>query len=215
MADRYDLPKIKPEEKPTLLNGEAGNWGMAGSLVGFIGGGIAQKLTGNTVLGSSVIWGTTALGTAFGALKGKARMEREAVEGKTVKNPTLLNRGFFTGAFVGWLVSVPVFFLARGNLKLAGALSTGIQGIGMVAGMVMRKNSMQRDFDKATQLQQAKQDVSLSQARVQEMEPAVSYKNSVSKDEAAALAQKQERTEPKAGAIREEQLAEAPVAGRA
>src|SRR6478736_1706894 len=30
MADRYDLPKIKPDKQPSYFNREAGGWGLLG-----------------------------------------------------------------------------------------------------------------------------------------------------------------------------------------
>ena len=227
MGDRKDLPKITPQEKPTLFNREAGGWGVVGNIVG----GVAGSFSGNAATKTMVQYAGTAAGALYGGLKGKARQQKEQVEGRVVKKPTVWNSGFWGGAVVSSLVIAPIAHFNSKTIEAAAAaghaspllagVGLGLFTLGLAApiyGSLHRKKSMQRDLEQAKALQanqqaQAQgmgQDVTVGQVQEQPL----SYKNSVSPAEAAALAEKQAEKSSSHVAAMEAAQAQQPAAAR-
>ena len=223
MGERKDLPKIIPQEKPTIFNREAGGWGIAGGMVGDVAG----SFTRNAATKSVLVYAGTAAGALYGGLKGKARQQKEQVEGRVVKKPTVWNGGIWNGLFVAGLVCIPfasIFEKAAQGAINSIPLLTAVSSLVVVApivGSVMRKNSMKRDLKQAEALrdeQQAKgQGIAQEITAGQGQEQPLSYKNSVSPAEAAALAEKQaEKSQAHVAAMEAAQAhAQQPAAARA
>lgn len=204
MGERHDLPKIKPDEAPTLLNREAGEWGFVG---GFLGTFAASVIKGGAAVKIAVDLAITGAAALYGGMQGKARQEREAAQGRVVKTPTYWNGGIWGGLFVSGLIQAPVTYYSQfkgfTEKKLFGRLAiiSGVVTLGsIVAGSVLRKESMQRDFDKSIAIRDAnhaKTNELLQAVAASQQAPTmpgadeVSYKNNVTPDEAAALLEKQ------------------------
>ena len=197
MTDRTDLPRIKPKDAPTYFNKEAGLWGTGATLVG----GIAVGLTGKKTA-MAVGWGTTIAGTLYGAVIGKQRMEQEQKVGRVVTAPTSWNSGIWSGSLVAGFALAGVAAVAHvpGYVTLIAEIG------GAIAGSSIRKKNMERDYNEAVgirtqhdrkqqtrihdleqQLQQCKTGITLQPAA----EKPISYKDSVTPDEAQALEDKQ------------------------
>lgn len=204
MGERHDLPKITPDEKPSLFNTEAAYWGLVGSVVGGLGSYIGR---GSVAVRIAVDLAFTGAGALYGGIQGKARQEREQNAGRVVKTPGFWNSGILSGFFVSGLIQAPLTYYtmfkemtpkAYGRaLTASGIITLG----GMITGSIMRKNSLQRDFDKAVAIRdahtaQAQQMLATSIAQQQvpaapTMDEPPSFKNSVTPDEAALLMEKQ------------------------
>lgn len=74
----------------------------------------------------------------------------------------------------------------------------------IVAGSVMRNNSLQRDYDKAVGIRN--QEIADLKARASKS-PSTSYKNSVTPQESAALDEKQAQSEKHAGKMTDSETA--------
>jgi hypothetical protein len=204
MADRPDLPRIKPAQQPTYFNREAGGWAFLGSFVGTLVGLAASAKEITRTNGASgktkffaIALGTEAIAAVFGAIKGKTRQEREQVEGRVVKDPTYLNSGFFSGAIVGGLITFPIDLLLE-KAKVSRSVTGTIGQIGLwgggALGLKIRKDSQQHDYDQAIGLRQ--QEIGVMKDKLHKMERTVqphpaSFKDSVSADESALLEAKQ------------------------
>lgn len=81
MSTRNDLPKIKPDEQPSIFNHEAGVWGFWGSLIGLtaaattviskVGLSASEKLIETTTRKyAPILHGSVILGVIYGAIKG-------------------------------------------------------------------------------------------------------------------------------------------------
>lgn len=185
MADRSDLPKIKPEGQPSLLNHEMGE----GAFWGNTAGGLATLAT-PPKYGTAVVLGATAVGGLIGGVQGKNKQEQEQQHGKTVKSPGYFNKGIISGMMGGYIIGLPFQFFAKGSAKSLTAVAILI---GMAVGSIMRKNELQRDFDRAVAVRTEETNALQSQLRAAQLTnntPPISYKNSVSADEAAELAEK-------------------------
>jgi hypothetical protein len=209
MGERHDLPKIKPDEKPSLFNTEAAYWGLLGSVVGGIGSYIGR---GSVAVRIAVDLAFTGAGFLYGGTQGMARQEREQNSGRVVKTPGFWNSGILSGFFVSNLIQAPLTYYvhfkemtpkAYGRaLTASGIITLG----GMIAGSIMRKDSLQRDFDKAVAIRDAnhaKTQQLLEAAIAQQhaptaptMDETLSFKNSVTPDEAALLMEKQAQATP-------------------
>lgn len=213
MGERHDLPKIKPDEKPSLLNIEAANFGFGASIVATLVASISEKGSNRidpfrfNQKTSRLVLAATAAGALIGGLIGKSRQEKEQVSGKTVSTPSYFNEGIFAG----WLASDTLAYaydavkteskslanISNKSLMLLFALPAGL----MTLGSIMRKNSLQRDFDKAVAIRDANhaKTQQLLEAAIanqnnpplREEEAVASFKNSVTPDESALLMEKQ------------------------
>lgn len=193
MGERHDLPKIKPDEAPSIINYQAGEGAFWGNLVGSI-----ISLTAPAKYRIANILGGTAIGAIWGGLNGKSKQESEAISGKIVKTPSYWNSGLAAGSMAGWAIHTPLRYLFKTGLtsktKIAIAALSEIGGA--TIGSIMRKDSLQRDFDKAVAIRdsnQAKINQLLNEAAKLTPPAAdeVSFKNSVTPEEAAALLEKQ------------------------
>lgn len=197
MAERYDLPKIKPDKQPSLFNVEAGNWAFVANLVGSLGGKVAGMREGAT---GFLVLAATAAGALFGGMQGKARQEKEMVEGRTVKDPTYFNGGIAGGALLGSLASIPLVLITR---KLAMS-SLGLV-VGGIAGSVMRKNDLQHDFDRAVAIRKHEINTLREKANALEQttkQPSpLSFMNSVTPDETKTLEARQDRPKEHVAAV--------------
>ncbi len=209
MSNRTDLPRITPDKAPTLFNREAGGWA-------YLGGTVAAVATVPYVLKESfkavrrgetriknqlpvlgTVFGAQIIGGLYGAMKGKARQEREMVEGRVVKDPTIWNSGFFGGAMLGGVAILPLTLLLNAG-KISPLMYNLISipiGLGAcIKGMSNRKQDMQHDFERSTALRQ--QEIDVAKMRLETLESTIahsgSYKDSVSSEEAALLAAKQD-----------------------
>lgn len=190
MADRYDLPKIKPEGQPSLINHGAG----VGAFWGFLAGGVASIAVPQKFK-VAVKWGGAALGGFLGGTQEKSQQEREQTEGRVVKTPGYWNKGIISGLMVTEVVAAPILAFTKVKAGTLGGLA--LIG-GMVAGSVMRKNELKHDFDRAVAVRDEETNALRSQLRASQIAngTSASYMNSVSAPEAAELAAKQERTSP-------------------
>lgn len=100
MAARTDLPRVKGP-KPTLLNYDLGIGAIAGQFVSAatLGVGMLLGFSISLPLMAGAIAVTTIGGAAIGAASGKARMEKEQIEGRQVHEPSIINRGWGFGLF--------------------------------------------------------------------------------------------------------------------
>jgi hypothetical protein len=224
MAERTDLPKIKPTEAPSLFNHEAGKWGAVGGLVASTAAALhvhssvkkqiqsmiaehgiealhRAKLDGKALLSSGrkmigLLLGVELVGGFVGGLFGKSQQEKDVNEGRTVKTPGYWNKGILSG----WLaVAIPVQIISLFRTNEANVLDMNFQqrksiyGFiavvgGAIVGSIMRKNSLQKDFDQAVALRDQQQ-AQLIHGAAKAQQPG--YMNSVNTSEAAELAQKQ------------------------
>jgi hypothetical protein len=178
MGYRHDLPKIKSEKEPTIFNHEAGKWGylsaFGASLVSFLalwkeyknlpGAKSAREIpeimiANPRIRNAGIIAISVGLiGSLIGGNLEKKKQEQEQVEGRVVKTPGYWNKGIISGMFVSSLFnSTAAYVLKKPLSRTVG----GILGVGaIVVGSTMRKNELQRDFDRAITLhdqQQAQQ----------------------------------------------------------
>ncbi len=193
MSDRTDLPKIKPQEQPSLLNHEIGKWGFWGALAAAVPAGFAN-LAGRARLGFGISAAGTLVGALYGSFTGKAQQEKEQQTGRVVKDPGYWNKGILTGMAVDTLIRAPLAAFGR---PLPNFIAWPLYVALPVIGSIMRNNSLQRDFDAAVEVrnqQQALQQAKLQQVARQQA-PAAGYTNSVSAAEAAEL---EKRLQPEA-----------------
>ena len=153
-----------------------------------------------------MVLAVTAVGTLVGGFLGKSRQEKEQIEGRIANTPTYFNTGI-----IGGLVASDTLIHAYNAVKKSSESLVGTTGkIGWVslalpaalatAGSIWRKNSLQRDFDKAVAIRDANHAktrqlieaaVASTQAPTAPAADEVSFKNSVTPEEAAALLEKQ------------------------
>ncbi len=163
-----------------------------------------------------------AVGALVGGLIGKSQQEKEQTQGRTVKTPGYLNLGILGGWFAAdmlkWgykagtlstikddkLVAKEAVKLLKSNKnpgapKVLTILSFATPAF-MAIGSIMRKESLQRDFDKAVAVRDAnhaKTQQLLEAAIANQNNPPLrdeaptSYKDSVTPKESAALFEKQ------------------------
>ncbi|MBN8543997.1 MAG: hypothetical protein J0M34_07020 [Alphaproteobacteria bacterium] len=174
MAKQEQLPKIKPQEKPSLLNHGAGQGAFWGGIAGYLAT-IPMMLSGKVRTAITASFAVSALGAVVGGFLGKSKQEQEQVEGREVKKPTSWNTGIITGLAV---VSPITFGISFVNIPKAMAGKVGIVGsllgltslattiTGMVIGSGMRKKEMQRDYNQA-----------LNQLGEQKIAEGMAYKN--------------------------------------
>lgn len=198
MGERHDLPKIKPDEPPSIINYEAG----VGAFWGNLAGAIASFSTPAKYRIATLLGGT-AIGAIWGGLNGKSKQESEAISGKVVKTPSNWNSGIAGGMMTGWAIHTPLRHLFKKGVDSKAGLAIAVFAEigGATIGSIMRKESMQRDFDKAIAIRDAnhvktRQLIEAAVASTQAPttpaadEPA-SFKNSVTPEETAALLEKQ------------------------
>ncbi|MFZ4124455.1 MAG: hypothetical protein ACOYJ2_00085 [Rickettsiales bacterium] len=191
MAKQEQLPKIKPQEKPSLLNhgtGQGTFWGYWGGIIAALVGfkdvtkalkdlgtkdvdAVAKELTKNKahlkLLG--VTAAGMAIGAAIGGLLGKKQQEEEQTEGRVVKKPTSWNIGVLSGLGASIPVALGVKYLTRklgAGVFIVDALGSAIGITGMVVGSSMRKKEMERDYNQA-----------LNQLGEQKIAEGMAYKN--------------------------------------
>ncbi|MBX9725668.1 MAG: hypothetical protein K2X09_00245, partial [Rickettsiales bacterium] len=198
MGERTDLPKIKPDEPPSIINYQAGEGAFWGNLAGSI-----ISLTAPAKYRIANILGGTAIGAIWGGLNGKSKQESEAISGKIVKTPSYWNSGLAAGSMAGWAIHTPLRYLFKTGLtsKTKITLAAISEVGGAVVGSILRKDSLQRDFDKAVAIRDANHDktrqlieaaVASTQApTAPATDEAASFKNSVTPEEATALLEKQ------------------------
>lgn len=202
MAERTDLPKIKPEGQPSLINHSMG----VGAFWGNLGGALAALAVPAKYKVATVISGS-ALGGLLGGMQGKNKQENEQAHGMVVKSPSYWNKGIISGMMAGWAVGLPIRHFAKGAKGLVFVAEAG----GAVIGSVLRKNELQRDFDRAVSVRDLETEALRNQLHAAQLANGTvpSYMNSVSADEAAALAARQDRKETHADKAAVENLAEA------
>lgn len=178
MAVRNDLPRIPQTDKPTMWNHTTSMGAWIGTMI-FPGVG-------------------TIIGGLIGGQMGKRQMEVDVVAGKAVSDPTIWNKAFFTGSFVGSIIGGALLMgLLAAGVPLLGASAGGaVASLGIMVGSVMsRKGHMQQELDQAKtiqaqmQMDQAmgrgvSQSVGHTRGIVQAQAP---YVNSVSAEEMALL----------------------------
>lgn len=188
MAERNDLPRIKPHRTPSYLNYEM----MLGGWLGSVGAGAAQLLKLTKEKTVPVMLGMTAIGMGIGAVIGKRRQEREQTEGKVVKTPSLFNDGMFAGwaaydiAEIGYLAKTGKIDFGITNGPTRWLLTAGA----VLAGGALGKLQMQQDYDQAIDaqnLQKAQQEAQIHtlQQQVAQLQnpPQPHYKDSVTAEE--------------------------------
>lgn len=202
MAERPDLPKIKPEGQPSLINHEMG----VGAFWGNIGGSLAAMAAPAKYKIATVIGGS-ALGGLLGGMQGKNKQEQEQNQGAVVKTPGYWNKGIVSGMMAGWAVGLPIRHFAKGAKGLVFVAEFG----GAIVGSVLRKNELQRDFDRAVTVRDLETEGLRNQLRAAQLANGTlpSYMNSVEAHESAALAMRQERKQTHADKASIENLAEA------
>lgn len=143
-----------------------------------------------------LLLGVELVGGFVGGLFGKSQQEKDVNEGRTVKTPGYWNKGILSG----WLaVAIPVQIISLFRTNEANVLDMNFQqrksiyGFiavvgGAIVGSIMRKNSLQKDFDQAVALRDQQQ-AQLIHGAAKAQQPG--YMNSVNTSEAAELAQKQ------------------------
>jgi hypothetical protein len=207
MSERHELPKIKPTEAPSLFNHEAGKWGMLGALITAIPAYVAQ-VKGSPKLAAAIAAVGWAGGALYGAVTGKEQQEKEMTQGRVVKDPGYWNKGILSGLAATVLVGAP-FRLAGGTLPFGGAMALAA----MITGSVMRKNSLQKDYDQSLAIHEQQQaQMAGAQGHGKGHQP--SYTNSVSPSEAATLAERQGAKANHAQTVAQQAVAPAVAAAR-
>lgn len=210
MGERHDLPKIKPDEKPSIINHGAADGAGWGALIGTFAGVAAFARKGGVFLEQAVVQKKGAalgvagaiLGAILGGVSDKSKLENELTAGRVVKSPDYVNKGILSGLGIGIAYNVTNTALGKPGSTLIPSKFSPLVGLGaMITGSIMRKNSLQRDFDKAVAIRdahtaQAQQMLAASIAQQQvpaapTMDEPPSFKNSVTPDEAALLMEKQ------------------------
>ncbi len=184
MGERSDLPRIKPEKEPSYFNHTAGLYGDIAQTAGYVADGVVKTKYWQPI--------SLVLGAAIGGVIGKAKQEREAVEGRIVKTPSIWNVGIFTGSAVASALVLPVSLTLQQPTGLAALLLGAAPIVGSAVGMVVRKKELQKDFDKAMSIrnQELAELKMLKKQQAKALEPE-GYKNTVTPEEAALLADKQ------------------------
>lgn len=202
MGERHDLPKIKPTEQPSMFNHDMGVGAWLGNVVGW-GVLLTAATRGRPALGVGLGIAAPIIGGLWGGLSGKAKQEREQIEGRVVKEPGYWNKGILTGLVLGGMLAIfaPL---------LGGILSIG----GAVTGSIIRKNSLQKDFDLAVAIRDQQQMQVMATAQGLGKGPQHSYMNSVTPTESATLAQKQVAQASHVDAAAQQAAAPAVATGR-
>jgi hypothetical protein len=182
MSERYELPKIKPAEAPSLFNHEAGKWGLLGALITAIPAGVAKVSSGPRLAAAVAAVGWVG-GALYGAVNGKEQQEKEMTQGRVVKDPGYWNKGILSGLTATVLLGLP-FSMAGKALPLTGAMGLAA----MITGSIMRKNSLQKDFDQSLAIHEQQQ-AHIAQAMMMGKGKQQNYMNTVTPTESATLAQ--------------------------
>lgn len=142
-------------------------------------------------------------GALIGGLKEKNNQEQAVTDGRVVKTPGYWNKGILSGLLASSLVQAPFSYSDMSEMAKTGKAATrsslwlAVPLIGAIIGSIMRRSELQRDFDKAVAIREEEMDtlkakVAAHEAKHEEHAP-VSYKDSVSPEEAEALAEKQQK----------------------
>lgn len=201
MVERFDLPRVPTHTPPNVLNHETAKWGLGGGLVGQI---VASVITGLKIfapatgmlgfmsgfIAPALVLGAGYVAAKYGSKIGMAEQARELAEGRTVREPSYINKGIVSGLSVGTAIGMALGLLTGG---VGFAVGLGLLGAG--AGSYLQKNQDQKDFDLAT----AQQEYEARQngPKVPVLVPGkgvamVQYKDSVSQEESQALEAKQD-----------------------
>lgn len=184
MSDRYDLPRIKPAEQPTIFNHEAGKWGYLSSIAASIAtlpmtwkeserlnAKMARDLKTTKSLQhafenatkealSNPVYRTAgfiALGAGLvgAAIGGSKEKEKQEREGRVVDTPSYWNKGIVTGMFASSVIGGIFTYALKKPLGLGVSL---VMGIGLpTLGSIHRYNELQQDYTQALQLKQQQQ----------------------------------------------------------
>lgn len=190
MVARYDLPRVKSTTQPSFFNHETAKWAFIGDLVGtalavavgglaiLSGSGIGAVV--GLILMPAISLGGLALGAQYGAKTGQAQQTRELAEGKVVHDPVYWNKGILSGLVVGRVATLA--------LSLLGLNPFGLGLIGAIAGSILHKHTLQRDFDQAVALKEQAVSAQPMISRERSRSP---YRDSVTPEETLALEEKQ------------------------
>jgi hypothetical protein len=192
MSTPPDLPRIKPQEQPSLLNFGLGTGAFWGGIIGSLGSLVAAfSVKGKSEIVRAVPIVGTVVGAVIGAFIGKAHQEKEQVEGREVKAPSSWNKGIISGWGVSSLLTAPVgYFLSKKTLSTidhapikslatsftASLLITATWIGSMIIGSNMRKKEMERDYNQ-----------SIKELGKMKIEEGISYMRSVSPQQAQEL----------------------------
>jgi hypothetical protein len=193
MAERLDLPRVRPEGKPTIFNHGMAHGAFWGSIAGILVGSAAALLVGalftNPALGVGLLIYSgksigEVIGGVIGGVKGKEKHERETVEGRVVRDPGYWNKGILSGLVVSNFLALPIE-MAFGAFSPTFSMIFAISG--MILGSSLRKNDLQQDFDRAVAIREN----GIQQLRAAALEKGISQEKSMSqtvtKEEAAHL----------------------------
>lgn len=141
--------------------------------VGMAMAGISPALAVAAVVTTAV--GTPLVGGIIGAITGKNRMEDEALHGKKVKTPSLLNKDAFAyglgvPAIVGLAAAAAATFASPAIVGVLSVAALASYVGGAAYGAFSGKAEMQKDYDKAMgALQQRSQEQSTTIQKAQEI----------------------------------------------
>lgn len=183
MADRTDLPRIKPTEEPSMVNHNAGKWGA----IGFLAASIPAALvgwTGRTKTAAGIQTIGLVAGAIAGGLAEKSQTEREHQQGRIVREPGYWNKGILGGLAVAEAVQIP--FRAAGK-PVPWLFSAPLLIGSMIIGAAMRKNDLQKDFDRSVAARDAQQQALMAQLKAQQLI------QGVTPEETALLAERMQR----------------------
>lgn len=186
MALRTDLPKIPVDREPTIWNRNMGAWAFCASLLSvLVVPPLAIAFGTASLVPSIVSYGMIAIGGFIGGQRQKAEMEKEAIHGKIVREPTFWNSKVLSNYMA---VSIPVGLAITAaayslGIDISSLADQGVQSIGAekvtqamglvtaagIGGLVAivsgifggfdQKEQMQKEFDQAVDIKM-QQDVS-------------------------------------------------------
>lgn len=227
MADRTDLPKIKPDAEPSIINHKAGVYGLLGSMgsslaLASLNNRATVKIVEQDIPEFEKLLNITSstkkfailgvVGGLIGALIGgnseKKKQEVDQQQGRVVKDPGYFNKGLVSGTYFSTLINAPIIIsklraedILFRKIRIT-KLNAAIAVVGMVTGSILRKNSLQHDFDQSIAIRDGKQAETqdLLHQAANQLGTGASFKNSVTPDEAAVLADKQDQKSSHAAA---------------
>lgn len=184
MTYRTDLPRIKPDKEPSLVNEDM----FASAALGGALGGLFQLVLGGKNRATQIfVYAAFILtGGILGGLSGKAKQEREQVQGRIVEHPGFFNQGIVSGAILADSATDIVDIIKDNNSKTTSWSVRGIIAfLGATIGSIVTQQVRQKDFNKAVAIRDKQQQA--LQARIEELSRHHGYDGKITKDDMRLL----------------------------
>lgn len=189
--------RVPTSEKPTIFNKDAALGYFLGTLMGGVAGAGLLLATGGTALIPVLITSvaSSTIGTLWGGLAGKRRMEKELVEGAPVSRPSFWNKNIFSGLAITGLLTTAVAAataliagpevvgwtaeqLAGESLTTFQMLELAALPVGFVAGGMYGRGKQAERYEQAEQIISRAPELSQGLARTRSVEQGVAPQRS-------------------------------------